>query len=83
MIQAQRDRSQTGSIGLTLALSALLFSATVCLSGCGDDQGSGMIDNPKDVTKTPDAQDSMKGYMQQMKNKGMKPGMKTVEAPKK
>jgi hypothetical protein len=78
MDQPKRDRSRSriGSIGMAIALSALVSSGLLCLSGCGDDAGNGMIDNPKDATKTPDAQDSMKAYMKSMQTKGMKPGMK-------
>jgi hypothetical protein len=61
----------------------LLICGLPCASGCGDSQENGMIDNPKDATKSQDSQDSMKNYMKQMQSKGMKPGMKTAESPKK
>ena len=79
-----RDRSRTGlgSIRLVVASSVLLFGGTLCVSGCGDDQGTGMVNGAKDATKSQDAQDSMKSYMQSMKTKGMKPGKKS-EGPAK
>lgn len=77
MIQPRdRSRSGIGSDGLRIALAAFLVCGTACLSGCSEDQGEGMIANPKDATKSQDAQDSMKDYMKQMQSKGMKPGMK-------
>jgi hypothetical protein len=74
----ERSRLRAGMIGSALVFSVLLTASTCGLSGCGDGGGTeGTVDNPKDVTKTPDAQDSMKAYMESMKTKGMKPGMKT------
>ena len=84
MNQSRQERSRHG-IGMTnmaLAFSVLLTAGTCGLSGCGDGGGTeGMVDNPKDVAKTPDAQDSMNAYMKSMKTKGMKPGMKTGAKP--
>jgi len=61
-----------------LVFSVLLTASACGLSGCGDGGGTeGTVDNPKDVTKTPDAQDSMKAHMKSMQSKGMKPPMKT------
>jgi len=77
-----RSRSRFGIIGMAIAGSGLLLCGTICLSGCGSDQGEGMVQNTTDPTKTPDAQDSMKAYMKQMQTKGMKPGMKSA-APSK
>jgi hypothetical protein len=80
MNQSRQERSRhgVGSISSALVFSVLLTASTFGLSGCGDGGGTeGTVDNPKDVTKTPDAQDSMKAYMESMKTKGMKPGMKT------
>jgi len=69
-------------ISSALVFSVLLTASTCGLSGCGDGGGTdGTVDNPKDVTKTQDAQDSMKAYMNSMKTKGMKPGMKTSGKP--
>ena len=80
MDQPKRDRSRSriGSIGLAIAFSALVTGGAFCVSGCGNDSGEGMIDNPKDATKSQDAQDSMKAYMKNMQTKGMKPGMKSA-----
>lgn len=80
MDQRQRGRSgsRIGSISLSLASTVLLLAGAVCLNGCGDTSNEGMIANPKDVTKTTDAQDSMKDYMKQMQKHGMKPGMKSA-----
>jgi len=71
-----------GAIGLASTLSCVLLLGTFSMSGCGSDQGSGMVENPTDPTKTTDAQDSMKAYMKGMQTKGMKPGMKSA-APSK
>jgi hypothetical protein len=80
MNQSRQERSRLGAgmFRSALVFSVLLTASTCGLSGCGDGGGSeGMLDEPKDVTKTPDAQDSMKSYMKSMQSKGMKPGMKT------
>jgi len=58
-------------ISSALVFSVLLTASTCGLSGCGDGGGTdGTVDNPKDVTKTQDAQDSMKAYMNSMKTRG-------------
>jgi len=62
----------TGSAMTFLVLS---LTSAFCLGGCGGQQ-VGMVENAKESSKTPDAQDSMKAYMKSMQNKGMKPGMK-------
>jgi hypothetical protein len=81
-LRQERSRHGAGLIGWALVFSVLLTASTCGLSGCGDGGGTeGTVDNPKDVTKTPDAQDSMKGYMDSMKTKGMKPGMKPGAKP--
>jgi hypothetical protein len=73
----ERSRHGIGMISSALVFSVLLTASTCGLSGCGDGGGTeGTLDDPKDVTKTPDAQDSMKAYMKSMQTKGLKPGMK-------
>ena len=49
---------------------ALALGALVVTGGCSDDKGPGMIDNPEDTVKTPDAQDSMKAAREQLQKRG-------------
>jgi len=80
MNESRQERSRHGNrtINMALVFSVLLTASTCGLSGCGDGGGTeGTLDNPKDVTKTPDAQDSMKAYMKSMQSKGQKTGQKT------
>jgi hypothetical protein len=84
MNQSGQERSRLGAgIFRSALIFSVLLTASVCgLSGCGDGGGTeGTVDNPKDVTKTPDAQDSMNAYMKSMQAKGRKPGMKTSAKP--
>jgi len=58
-------RSGISLVGLGLALT----SASL-LAGCGgSDKEEGQIENPVDPTKTPSGIDSMKGYMQEKKQR--------------
>jgi hypothetical protein len=80
MNQSRQNQSRigVGIIGSAIMFSGLLLGGTICLSGCGSDQGTGMIEGAgENPAKKADAQDSMKAYMQSMKTKGMRPGMKT------
>jgi hypothetical protein len=56
--------------GLSVLGCVLSLGLLAAISGCGEDKSGGQVDNPGDVAKTPDAQDSMKAAMEQMKKRG-------------
>jgi hypothetical protein len=83
MQQQQWNRSVRG-IGKLCAVMTSLFllvGGAACFSGCGGGEEGGMVPDAKDPSKTTDTQDSMKAYMNSMKSKGMKPGMKPAAKP--
>ncbi|MHB1559605.1 MAG: hypothetical protein ACYC61_19325 [Isosphaeraceae bacterium] len=49
---------------------ALTLGSAALMSGCGDDKSAGQLENKGEITKTPDAQDSMKAYMEQGQKRG-------------
>ncbi len=55
--------------GLSMFGFALSLGSVGMITGCGDDKGGGQLENKGDVTKTPDAQDSMKAYMDGMQKR--------------
>jgi hypothetical protein len=82
MHQQQRNRSLygIGKFGAAMTSFFLLVGGGAFVSGCGGEE-AGMVPNAKDPSKTTDTQDSMKAYMNSMKSKGMKPGMKPAAKP--
>jgi hypothetical protein len=58
--------SALSTLGGVLSLGSLAL-----IAGCSDDKAGGQIENPGDVTKTPDAQDSMKASMDMYRKKGI------------
>jgi hypothetical protein len=55
--------------GLSLLGCTFSLASAAMLSGCSDEKAGGQLENPGDVTKTPDAMDSMKAYQGQMKER--------------
>ena len=53
--------------GLILFGRALLLGSVAVSIGCSDEKGPGQVENAGEVTKTPDAQDSMRASMEHMK----------------
>jgi F0F1-type ATP synthase membrane subunit c/vacuolar-type H+-ATPase subunit K len=70
----QRRRFLTS--GLSLFGIAFAMGSAALVSGCSDDKSAGQVENKGDIAKTPDAQDSMKASMEQMKNRGNPAGKK-------
>jgi hypothetical protein len=56
--------------GLSLLGCTFSLASAAVLSGCGVEKSGGQLEDPGDVTKTPDAMDSMKAYQGQMKERG-------------
>ncbi len=56
--------------GLSVLGCVLSLGSLAAISGCGEDKSGGQVENAGDATKTPDAQDSMKAAMEQMKKRG-------------
>jgi hypothetical protein len=72
-----RDLPPTRRRFLVSALSSLgCLGSLALISGCSDDKAAGQLDNPGDITKTPDAQDSMKASMDMYQKKGIMPKKK-------
>jgi hypothetical protein len=61
---------------LSLVGCAFSLGSLALISGCSDDKGPGQLENPGDVTKTPDAQDSMKASMENYQKRGVMPKKK-------
>ncbi len=68
--RSSRTRRQFLVSGLSLIGCFLSLGSLAVMSGCGDDKGPGQVENAGDVTKTPDAMESMKAYQGQMQNRG-------------
>lgn len=69
-VSSPQQRRQFLASGFSFFGLALTLGSAVVMSGCGDDKSGGQVENKGDVTETPDAQDSMKAYMEQGQKRG-------------
>lgn len=69
-VDSSQQRRRFLASGLSLFGLALTLGSAAAMSGCGDDKSAGQLENKGEVTQTPDAQDSMKAYMEQTTKRG-------------
>lgn len=69
-VDSSQQRRQFLASGLSLFGLALTLGSAAAMSGCGDDKSGGQVENKGEITQTPDAQDSMKAYMEQGQKRG-------------